>query len=570
VFFPGAYSPFGPVKRDAFCLLALLQFLLLAVRWAPGWRRLALRLAGVPALVPASVAALFALLGQAGLPGGWRPPAESLDTILGAGVCVAMLAEPELAPAGKMLMALVAGTSLAALYGLAQFVGLDPYLWQASFSGGAPGSVYGNPLFLADGLAVALPCALAAVLVRRGAVRGCAFAAAIVLGLALLATQARGAWLGTAAALLAFGIAARRRLNPAPGGWRLVAGWAGLVAAAGIAFSVPGPHNPAGVSLAEHATALLNPREAGLSGRLLIWEATARMTRDAPLLGRGPGSVRLLYGVYLGPLSATPRFASLPYHSTAHAHDDLLQAFAERGVLGTGVLVWLLAAVAAAWGMSGGARDPARLAAGCGLLAWLVDGLVNGPLHLPPSSMQVWMLLGLLGRRIPARPRDGGAGSRPQAPPARWVLVAAGLAAVVLCRPFARDLLSEGWLAAGSSALDGGAARAALPLVARADAFALEDRRQMFLLGRAWYAAGRWDEAARAFREDGERNPGAFSAWHNAGLAELQMRHAAPALEAFRRALALKPLDRDAAALARRTLAGQMPAHPAAGVRVQR
>ncbi|MEK7475639.1 MAG: O-antigen ligase family protein [Candidatus Coatesbacteria bacterium] len=542
-FYPGGQSPFGPVKRDVFCILAFCQFLLTAVRWGPGWRDLAQRLEGVPALPPAAAVAVFALAGQAAGIGGARPPAEVLDLILGAGLCVCLLADPAPAPAGKVLGAIAAGTGLASCYAVAQYWGADPYTWLTGFAGGAPGATYGNPLFLGDGLVLALPVALAGILACGGALRAASFGLALLLGFVLLLTQARGGWLGTAIGLAVFAWGARTRIgriSPARRGQaaRWFAVWAGAGIAAAVLLSLPGPWNPGGGSVAVVARSLLHPGESGLSGRLLIWESTARMTRDRPLAGWGPGTVKLLYGLYQAPLLATPRYASLPLRSTLHAHNDLLQALAERGVVGLGVFLWLLAAVAATC-TAGRSAGWARPAAGAGLVAWLVDGLVNGPLHLPPSSMQIWILLGLLGRRGEAI-----RGRRTGAPRPRMVFaIPAVIAALVFCRPFARDLLAEGWLQEGAFALDRGEALAALTSVARADAFALEDRRHRFLAGCAWYALGRWDEAARAFGDDAERNPGAHSAWFNLGLSRWSAGRRVAAREPFRRALALKPGD---------------------------
>jgi len=539
VFFPGGRDSFGPAKRDTFCILAVGQLLLTAVRWAPEWREFVRRLARTPVCLPACAAAVIALAGQAAGLGGWRPPADALDVVLGAGLCLCLTADSGIAPTGKMIGITAVSTGLAACYAIVQFLGLDLFTWRTGFAGGAPGATYGNPLFLADGLLVVLPAAVAGILVLRGAARAASFGLACLVGYALLLTQARGAWIGCAAALavLGWGIRTRRfRVEASGSRWLAALAVVGVVAA--VLLSVPGPHNPGKASVAETVRSMGHPGTSGLAGRLLIWEAAARMTRDRPVVGWGPGSVRILYGIYQAPLLAEPRYAPLPFHSTLHAHDDLLQSLAERGVAGTGIFVWLIVASMAAW-VKRRNISPAVMAAGCGLIGWLVDGVVNGPLHLRPSSMQVWIVLGLIGRTEEAAGTVGGSATRGRA--AWWIAVAA--AAIVLGRPFVRDLLAEGWFRAGADALDRGAAAEAVPRLARADAFALEDRRHQYQIGRGWFMLGRWADAAAAFREDAARNPGAHSAWFNLGVAEWRAGRPVEARRAVEYALALKPGD---------------------------
>jgi O-antigen ligase len=65
--------------------------------------------------------------------------------------------------------------------------------------------------------------------------------------------------------------------------------------------------------------------------RLYIWDAGWRMLRDAPLLGLGPGGVKLQYPAYRHPDARVKR--------TGHLHNNAVQVAAERGVLG--LAAWL-------------------------------------------------------------------------------------------------------------------------------------------------------------------------------------------------------------------------------------
>ncbi len=69
------------------------------------------------------------------------------------------------------------------------------------------------------------------------------------------------------------------------------------------------------------------------NGRMPIWTATANMIADAPILGHGWGTFEALL----------PGYRSEPtgfYYD--HAHNEYLEVFAESGIIGLGLLAWLL------------------------------------------------------------------------------------------------------------------------------------------------------------------------------------------------------------------------------------
>ena len=107
-------------------------------------------------------------------------------------------------------------------------------------------------------------------------------------------------------------------------------------------------------------------------GRLALWSAALRITRDHPLLGIGPDNYRHVYGRYLG----LERF-----DDRVHANNMYLEILAGAGVLGLAALVWFLGA----WGLSllRRCRDAPREAlmpAAAALAAWLMiagHGLVD-------------------------------------------------------------------------------------------------------------------------------------------------------------------------------------------------
>ena len=181
-----------------------------------------------------------------------------------------------------------------------------------------------SPLFRAKGffsiymtlggsLLISLALILAAFAVGARWRLGLHAVTGIVALVALALTYVRSAWLGLGVAVLVVSGFTRRRLL-----------LLGLVLAVMIALSVPSP-------LQRRALSIVDPADPTARERLYFWEAGWRMWRDAPLLGLGPGGVKLHYPEYRDPMARRP--------STGHLHNNVVQIAAERGLLG--LAAWL-------------------------------------------------------------------------------------------------------------------------------------------------------------------------------------------------------------------------------------
>jgi O-antigen ligase len=159
---------------------------------------------------------------------------------------------------------------------------------------------------LGGSLVVALALFLGAVVLgaerRRPAIQS-GFAL-VALGL----TYVRNAWLGLGAVLAVLVLLSRR--------WILVAGAMPIIA---LALLVPSP-------LRAKMASMFDPASPSASERFYFWQAGARMLQDAPLLGLGPGAVKIEYPAYKAPAARRP--------GTSHLHSNLVQIAAERGLLG--------------------------------------------------------------------------------------------------------------------------------------------------------------------------------------------------------------------------------------------
>jgi O-antigen ligase len=134
---------------------------------------------------------------------------------------------------------------------------------------------------------------------------------------ALAFTYSRNAWLGLVAGTVGLMVTARR------GSRAIVV----LVAAALLIAAV----SAGGVM--ERVRSMANPQDATVRDRVAMWRSGLAMIRDHPLLGLGPGQVRVWYPHYRRPEAVRP--------STGHLHNSPIQIAAERGLPALGVWIWL-------------------------------------------------------------------------------------------------------------------------------------------------------------------------------------------------------------------------------------
>lgn len=247
--------------------------------------------------------------------------------------------------AGRLV---IGGVTLAAVYGLLQFAGWDPFWKDLKAFGNRPISTFGNPNFLSTAVVLVLPLTVQKVLAhpsRWGAVG--AGTVVLIQFAALLATMTRSSWLGATAGLLIFSALHRPRL--AKGGFRAL-----ILLGLGIClvWLWPSITRGKGVSILAHGNALW----AGIRGaslypswhqRLLIGVASLDLWRDAPWWGKGWGAFEVFYPFAQARWLVWPTLAGLRTHAN-NAHQIFLEFAAQTGGIGLGVFLWILA-VGAAW-----------------------------------------------------------------------------------------------------------------------------------------------------------------------------------------------------------------------------
>ncbi|NLT57686.1 MAG: hypothetical protein GXX99_01835 [Clostridiales bacterium] len=236
---------------------------------------------------------------------------------------------------------------------------------------------FDNPNVFGEYLIMLLPLGVCAAAIYRGGRRAAALATTGAVGLALIYTWSRGAWLGAIAAVALFLLLYHRIfLN-------LVL--PGLVALPFAVALLPD-------AILGRLTSIGNLADTSTAYRVSIWNASVRMLGDVagPGIGSGWQAFTALYPVYA--------LGGAAY--ALHAHNLYLQLFIELGVVGIATFAVMLV-LFFKWVFHCYEHILDRnyasiiLALGMGVLALLVQGLTDNVWFNYRIVLLFWLLMGL-------------------------------------------------------------------------------------------------------------------------------------------------------------------------------
>lgn len=292
-------------------------------------------------------------------------------------------------------------------YGLLQVARFDPLVWEnhSIVSGFVrPFSTLGHANYLGAWLILALPLILVLATGRLRIVIG---VLAVLMGLLLVLTMSRAAWLGAAGAAVV-GLVYWSRSGS---GWRRRLLAASAIGMAGLLVVV----FLAGESL-RSALASRTERFLDGAGRAEIWSASGKMFAERPIVGTGPETFHHHFGRHSGVSFWEHSWGFTP----TRAHNEFLHILATQGIVGIlammgvlGTLVWslqrawrlkpdqrgLIVAVAAALGGFFITELFGFTVIACGslslVLAAMIARLAQEPLvetavHVAPPSVLSW------------------------------------------------------------------------------------------------------------------------------------------------------------------------------------
>ncbi len=418
-------------------------------------------------------------------------------------------------------------------------------------------STFGNPIFFAQYLSVAIPLALVLIFIsggkrdsRKKYVRFlfpgfCGFSTAVMLILLVL-SRSRGALIGLfvglfccAAILLVFIFREKKKV--------IFGVFIGLIVLVLIGASALIPQAKGYLGKNIHVRNLM---------RVHVWKSTVEMIFDHPVLGSGAGNFKIIYPLYR---SSEEKAITPPGVKYSKAHNDFLQIWAEMGSLGFICFGFILFFIfrdsflilrcffnnqqqRKAWGLL-------FLGTEASLIGLLVQGLFNPVLQTPASGMCFWVLVGLLTVvkiNIVGKQRalfnflkiNKIVNNKQHAPYLRGG-VYLFLVFILLFFPakIARPLASDYFLERASREFSNQNIQPALNVLNKSIGFYPYNVEAYFLQGRINQQSANHLQAIDAYREALQLDPYSSTIWNNLGTVYFQAGKLTKAEESFRRAV---------------------------------
>jgi O-antigen ligase len=172
-----------------------------------------------------------------------------------------------------------------------------------------------------------------------------------------------------------------------------------------LLFVIPNPLNKSGTIIykikSRISVSQLIQNSYTIKSRISNWKFTTLMIKDNPLLGSGIGTYKYNSLRYQARFLEQGQNRSIyPYIFAAKAHNEYLQLWAELGIVGLGIFIWLIISYFH-YGLRFIKRVQNRYKQGIiiglmgAVVAVLIDGIFGFPLHLPATVVLFWLALAL-------------------------------------------------------------------------------------------------------------------------------------------------------------------------------
>ena len=249
----------------------------------------------------------------------------------------------------RILNAVLFIGSLFGIYGILQYQGIDFSFWRGNVARQAVAGLFGNVNYFAEYLIALLPLAVSLFLVTSVKFKKILLLVGILaMGGSLMLTFTRGSFLGFGVSLifmfLLFVICRGKAFikeNKKIFILILIA-----IILISFLFIIPNPLDKPGtyISKIKARTSIASIGKVLTFGRrMAIWKFTIMMITDHPLLGSGIGTFKYNTLRYQAEFFSQGDNRSLyPYGIAFHAHNEYLQLWAELGIIGLGIFLWMV------------------------------------------------------------------------------------------------------------------------------------------------------------------------------------------------------------------------------------
>ena len=307
----------------------------------------------------------------------------------------------------RILNVLLIVASLFGIYGILQYNGIDFYFWAHIVGRLQVFGLFGNVNYFAEYLIVPLPLAISLFFATKKRTNKILLLAGILaMTGSLILTFTRGSYLavGTSLIFMFFLYIVNRGKNFLKENKKIFIIILTAIIIVTFLFIIPTPLSRPGTVISKikgrvSVTRLIN--EFSFGRRIAIWKFTGMMIKDHPLLGSGLGTFKYNSLRYQAKFFDQGNNRSLyPYGIADEMHNEYLQLWAELGIIGLGIFIWLMISYFNyVIKLLKRVKDRYNQGIIIGLMgsviAVLVDGLFGFPLHLSASVVLFWLALAL-------------------------------------------------------------------------------------------------------------------------------------------------------------------------------
>ena len=301
---------------------------------------------------------------------------------------------------------LIIGTLLG-IYGILQYQGIDFSFWLKNIGRQRVFGFFGNVNYFAEYLIIPLSIAVSLFLVSQNRIIKILFLIEVLaMGGCLISTFTRGSYLGSGVSLIfmffLFLFSRGKSFIKDNKKYFIVIILVIIVIVS--LFIIPNPLNKSGTVISkikDRTSATQLTQGYSIKRRIAIWKFTALMIKDHPLLGSGLGTFKYNTLRYQARFFDQGQNRSLyPYGIADKVHNEYLQLWAELGIIGLLIFIWLIIFYFS-YGIKILKKTKDRYKQGIliglmgAVVAVLIDAIFGFPLHLPATIALFWLVIGL-------------------------------------------------------------------------------------------------------------------------------------------------------------------------------
>jgi len=319
----------------------------------------------------------------------------------------------------RILNVLIIIGGLFGIYGIFQYNGIDFYFWIRNIGRHKVFGLFGNVNYFAEYLIVPLPIAVSLFFASKKKLKKTLLLIGILaMGGSLILTFTRSSYLSLTISLIFmfFLFLTSRGKNIIKKNKKIfIIIILAVVITITFLFVIPTPLNKSGTVISkikERASITQLKTDFSSGRRIAIWKFTGMIIKDHLLLGSGIGTFKYNTLNYQAKFFNQGQNRSIyPYGIAEKAHNEYLQLWAEIGIIGLGIFIWLIVSYFN-YGLKllKKTKDNHKQGIIIGLMgsivAVLIDSIFGFPLHLPATLILLWLSLGLtivLGDKVDIR-----------------------------------------------------------------------------------------------------------------------------------------------------------------------